>query len=149
MEEFEGKGKTYSDRTSLVRSLLDRKFTLDEYNEELAKFKKEGPQRPPKDDPEHPLYWTKHVQCLPPLEAYKLVQKEVALGGCQPTEILRRRQWYGWNNFSEFEKEKIAEMRAYLLDTLKFDVPDYMNDREILKFIESFEFNLPKAGAGI
>ena len=46
---------------------------------------------------------------------------------------------------TEFEKERIAEMRDYITNHLKEEIPDNFTDRDILKFYQSNEWNTQKS----
>jgi len=86
---------------------------------------------------------------LPPLEAYKLVPSLVDKGGNTKEFPDSRKQHHGWNNITEFELSKIAELKDYLEDKLKEEIPAYITDREVMKFGQSNGWNLQKAGTAL
>jgi len=82
---------------------LDRKFTLQEYNEELNK-PYEVPDPTNCDDPR---YFRKYVHTMPPLEAYRM--KAPGYNKTNSTKKTNERwEFRGWNNINEFEKQGVA-----------------------------------------
>ena len=82
------------------KSHLDgQRFTLVQYREALA----QPIEYPDKNDPDDPLYYTKYAHTLPPLEAYFTRPKDWEKFNSADNNNCR--EYFDWNNISEFEKQ--------------------------------------------
>jgi len=105
----------------------DQRYTLEEYKQALE----EEIEFPDKDDSEDPRYYKKYAHTLPPLDSYFIIplgQEKVSTA-----ENTNNRDFFDWNNFTEFEKEKVELLRAHMRD-INVEVPTYLTDSEILKY---------------
>lgn len=124
-----------NDETSIFKHLESR-FTYAEYLEHMAEYRRSGDQHPTFDHTD-PLYFQKYASSMPPLEAYKIVPKHLELGGNTKENLQQRKVFFGWNNLTPFEVEQIQECRRLVSEKYSGEIPArFMNDREILKFLQ-------------
>lgn len=101
----------------------------------MEEYKKNGlKQVPSKTDPNDPAYNYKYVHNMPPLEAYKLHTPVMDITSTE-TKTQARYFFYGWNNLTEFEKKALDDIKQYLKNNYKTEIPEGFSDRELLKFV--------------
>ena len=128
------------------------------------------------DDPRHPYFYHVYSDTLPPKDAYLLYSKKnrvlftVNLEQTKLKGYKMRQFYYGWNNYTEFERhwiqKVIDELRTnhginmslkkglgpraedgVVIENIKEVTSGrdpYLTNAEILKFIITREFNLQK-----
>ncbi len=121
---------------------LDRKLTLDEYLYELNNPDNKQPSKTNVDDP---LYSRKYAHTMVPLICYRLRPT-----GWEKVNVEqdnnRRAVFFGWNNITEYERKGIADVKQYLRNVKKLEVPETFSDRNVLKFVQANFFQIDKAG---
>jgi hypothetical protein len=83
------------------------------------------------------MWQSKFAHCLPPLQAYKFVPPLKDNGGNTQENQDNRKVYYGWDNVTNFEKTKLAELRD-TLSQMNVVLPEYLDERELIKFLQSF-----------
>lgn len=120
-------------------------MTLDEYLYEMNHREEVMKEQPSLTDVEDPLYCRKFAHNMPPLMAYR----------CRPVGWDRvnkagddntRKVYFGWNNITQYERDGIANVTAWLLKEKKVVVPEGFGDRNMLKFCQANFFAIDKAG---
>lgn len=101
--------------------------------------------QPSKTDHNDPLYSKKYAHTLPPPDAYRFRHPDSLLQNSKEKPTIRL-FFYGWNNLSEFENQQIENIKKYLKETQKVDIPKDFDDRELLKFVQANNFDLQKSG---
>lgn len=119
---------------------LDRKFTLQEYLDELQQ-----PIDPPDPrNPNDPRYYKKYVHNMPPLEAYFIIPaRKDAVATTDKTQN-DRRVYFGWNNITEYEQNGINALKRSVAEK-NLQVPAAFGDRDWLKWVQASFYNIEKA----
>ena len=100
---------------------------------------------PSKTDWNDPLYCKKFAHCMPPLIAYRCRPANLDKQNVQGDDNCRK-VYYGWNNYSEYEKTGIQNVKKWLKEQKKRDVRPGFSDQNLLKFVQAEFFNIAKAG---
>jgi len=86
---------------------------LQNYHENIEKL------QPDMNDPHDPLYRKKYVQNMPPLAAYHMIPPLKDRGGNTQENPDTRKIYTGWDNLTNFEIQKIQEVKDIMLNQYK------------------------------
>lgn len=110
---------------------FDLKWTLKEYEEELAK----PIEQPSLQDCNDPLYYKKYAHNVPPPDAYYIVpDRKDAFATTDKTKN-DRRVYYGWNNIQEYELAGMRALQNYIHGKGVPKMPPGFVERDWLKWI--------------
>ena len=103
-----------------MHELSEEQFSQVVAKEEEYKAMKQMPM-----DPLHPVYYHTFTYTLPQEQAYRIVdtRKDKCASNLKETALKPNRRWFyeGWNNFTDFEKQFIQDVKKELVKTYGVD----------------------------
>ena len=121
---------------------LDKKWTFEEYEEELKK----PIDFPDKGDTEDPRYYIKYAHTIPPPEAYYIIPDRKDCFALDDKTKNDRRVYFGWENMTVYEQEGVENLKKFIQESGVGDPPPYFTERDWLKWIQASFYDVAKAG---
>ena len=123
-------------------SYFDKKFTYEEYLEEL----RQPIDYPDINDPNDERYYKKYAMNVAPPEAYYWIpDKKDGVVTSQKTKKARY-VFFGWNNVTDFEKEHVVELQQYLKEKGIEEMPPMFDERDWIKWVQASGYKIKEAG---
>lgn len=112
------------------QSYFDKKWTLEEYEAELRK----PIDHPDPNNVEDPRYYMKYAINIPPPAAYYFLPDKKDQVATNEETKNDRRVYFGWDNLTQFEKDGMNQLKAFLAQK-GCTVPPSFEERDWLKWI--------------
>ena len=103
---------------------INDQYTIEEYEKEMELYRTGSIPFASQNDFKDPLYNAKFAYLLPPLDAYRLVSNEKDQGGNMKENPNKRKVFSGWDNITNFEIQKMAEVKQNLIQK-NVEIPDH------------------------
>lgn len=91
-------------------SYFDKRWTLQEYYEELKK----PIEYPSKEDPDDPRYYIKYAMNIPPPEVYYIIPARKDNVATTDKTKNDRKVYFGWNNITEYERAGVQRLKDFI-----------------------------------
>jgi hypothetical protein len=127
---------------------FSKKFTYEEYKEEMEQYREGKIPKPDPEDIQDPLYYRKYAHTLPPLECHFHIPDNHELQCKNMKSNNERKIFYGWNNLTKFEEQGIVNLKKRL-EEKGITLPPGYDDRDYMKFCQASFYDIEKSSLKI